>query len=224
AMASGQALPPLQLYKLGYDYYILDGHHRVAAARTLGIRELEAEVTEFLSSSNAEQQRVFAERREFERITGLNRVGATRPGTYPRLLEMIKEYTETERRARPASPAAATAPKDGTPPAGTGQPSPDEPRPSHAEAEAFKEAARHWYYAFFQPMAQRIRARRLGQAFPGERTADILVRLRDFRAEEARLGHEVSWGAALQHFTAAYSPGPRRRGWDLRRFVPLPRR
>lgn len=206
AMSSGQALPPLQLHKLGYNYYVLDGHHRVAAARTLGIRELEAEVTEFLSSSNTEQQQVFAERREFERRTGLTRVGATRPGTYPRLLEMIQEHAEANPRAHPAehSPTAQTE--------------------TQGAATTFQDVARQWYYAFFQPMARRIRERRLGLAFPGERTADILVRLRDFRAEEARLGHEVSWEAALDHFAIAYGRSPARRGWNLRRFVRLPRR
>ncbi|HEX2032808.1 MAG TPA: universal stress protein [Chloroflexota bacterium] len=227
ALARGQGLPPLQLYKLGYDYYVLDGHHRVSAARELGIRELEAEVTEFLSSSNTEQQQVFAERREFERLTGLTHVGATRPGTYPRLLEMIREAATFERHIRGApdghpsrertSPPATAA--DG---AGTGDmPQPREGSTGRARAapdEAFQEQARHWYYTFFQPLAQQIRAKRLRQSFPGERTADILVRLWDFRTEEARLGHEVSWSMALEHFAAAYSGG-QRRGWgfDLRR-------
>ncbi len=100
AMSNGEPLPPIQLYKLGYNYYVLDGHHRVAVARSQGVKEMEAEVTEYLSSSNATQQRVFAERREFERTTGLTRVGATRPGTYPQLLAMIQEFAEAERRNR----------------------------------------------------------------------------------------------------------------------------
>lgn len=217
AMAKGQPLPPLQLHKLGYNYYVLDGHHRVAAARALGVRDLEAEVTEFLSSSNAEQQRVFAERREFERRTGLTRVGATRPGTYPRLIEMILEHAGVEHADAP--------PRSGSPEAGPAAP-PDAPfsaLPATPE-EAFQDAARQWYVAFFQPLSQRIRARRLGLAFPGERTADILVRLRDFRAEEARRGHDVGWEAALEDFATAYGRSAPRRGWNLRRLVRLPRR
>jgi nucleotide-binding universal stress UspA family protein len=210
AMSQGEPLPPVQLYKLGYNYYVLDGHHRIAVARSRGIREVEAEVTEYLSSSNAAQQRVFSERREFERRTGLTRVGATRPGTYPRLLAIIEEYAEAERRLR--------------------GPEGDRPHPNVPEDEAFKDVARHWYYEFFQPMAAQIRKKRLGRAFPGERTADILVRLRDFRAQEARLGHEVSWERALEHFAAAYDSShpwrsfDLRRAWGLRRLVPLGRR
>jgi nucleotide-binding universal stress UspA family protein len=209
AMNEGQALPPIQLYKLGYNYYVLDGHHRVAVARSLGIRELDAEVTEYLSSSNATQQRVFSERREFERRTGLTRVGATRTGTYPRLLEMIEEVAEAERRRQG---------RETETPAGAGG------------EDAFKDAARRWYFDFFRPLASQVRKRRLGRAFPGERTADIIVRLRDFRSEEARLGHEVSWERALEHFAAAYdSTHPWRtwdvrRPWDLSRLVPFGRK
>lgn len=224
AMARGRPLPPLQLHKLGYNYYVLDGHHRVAAARALGVRDLEAEVTEFLSSSNAEQQRVFVERREFEHRTGLTRVGATRPGTYPRLIEMMVERAGV---AHADSGLAAAPPPPGSPkadPEGAPGGSPAAPPGEAPQDEAFQDVARQWYFAFFQPLSQRIRARRLGLAFPGERTADILVRLRDFRAEEARRGHDVSWEAALEDFATAYGRGAPRRGWNLRRFVRLPRR
>jgi hypothetical protein len=220
AMTDGQALPPIQLYKLGYNYYVLDGHHRVAVARSLGIRELDAEVTEYLSSSNATQQRVFAERREFERRTGLTRVGATRTGTYPRLLEMIEEVAEAERRRQGRDGEAPGAPD--APGGGGGG--------GGGEDESFRDAARRWYFDFFRPLAAQVRKRRLGRAFPGERTADILVRLRAFRSEEARLGHEVSWERALEHFAAAYdSTHPWRswdvrRPWDLSRLVPFGRR
>jgi hypothetical protein len=202
-MSNGEPLPPIQLYKLGYNYYVLDGHHRAAVAKALGVREMEAEVTEYLSSSNATQQRVFAERREFERRTGLTRVGATRPGTYPQLLAMIEEFAEAERRNR--------------------QPADEHGQEPPPEGEALKDAARSWYYSFFQPVAARIRSRRLGRAFPGERTADILIRLRDFRHQEARLGHEVSWEAALEHFAAAYDSSHPWRSWDLRRAFNLRR-
>ncbi|HWE62497.1 MAG TPA: universal stress protein [Chloroflexota bacterium] len=97
AMQSGAEMPPVDLYKSGYDYYVLDGHHRLAAARTLGQLETDAVVTEFLPMNNADLQRVFTERRQFEQQTGLTRIGATRPGHYERLLEMIRRYAEHER-------------------------------------------------------------------------------------------------------------------------------
>lgn len=43
----GTVLPPLDLYKLGDRYYVVDGHHRVAAALSLGQVEMDAVVTEY---------------------------------------------------------------------------------------------------------------------------------------------------------------------------------
>lgn len=43
-----EELPPVSLYKVGGDYYVVDGHHRLSVARYHGARRVEAEVTEFL--------------------------------------------------------------------------------------------------------------------------------------------------------------------------------
>lgn len=92
AMEDGTFLPPVVLYKLGYGYYVLDGNHRIAAAKALGQVEVEADVTEFVPLGDPLAQRVFAERRSFERSTGLTRIGASQPTTYARLGEMISEF------------------------------------------------------------------------------------------------------------------------------------
>jgi hypothetical protein len=41
-----QALPPVSLYKLGDEYFVEDGNHRISVARYHGIPDVEAEVTE----------------------------------------------------------------------------------------------------------------------------------------------------------------------------------
>ncbi|HEY3064133.1 MAG TPA: universal stress protein [Chloroflexota bacterium] len=48
ALESGKGLPPVDLYKLGSGYYVLDGHHRVAAALLIGQAEIDAVVVEHL--------------------------------------------------------------------------------------------------------------------------------------------------------------------------------
>lgn len=47
AMRQERPLPAIEVYGLGGDYYVLDGHHRVAAARTLGCVYIDAVVHEF---------------------------------------------------------------------------------------------------------------------------------------------------------------------------------
>ncbi len=39
-------LPPLELYRLGDDYFVQDGHHRVSVLRSLGVKTAEAYVIE----------------------------------------------------------------------------------------------------------------------------------------------------------------------------------
>ena len=91
-MEDGKRLPPPELYKLGFGYYVLDGHHRVAAAREIGVVEMEAEVTEFVPLADTEAARTFAERRAFERSTGIMDIGAIHPASYQHLGEMIGAY------------------------------------------------------------------------------------------------------------------------------------
>jgi hypothetical protein len=46
-MEGGANLPAIEVYRLGERYYVLDGHHRVAAARATGILSLDAIVVAF---------------------------------------------------------------------------------------------------------------------------------------------------------------------------------
>jgi hypothetical protein len=43
---SGRGMEPVDLYQCGDDYYVLDGHHRIAVARALGERSVWATVTQ----------------------------------------------------------------------------------------------------------------------------------------------------------------------------------
>ena len=46
-MERGESLPPIIVNKLYDRYYVVDGNHRVAAARTIGQLSLDAVVTEY---------------------------------------------------------------------------------------------------------------------------------------------------------------------------------
>lgn len=164
----GTSIPPVELYKLGYGYYVLDGHHRVAIAKQERQLWIDAIVTEYLPLTEPEAQRIFTERQRFERATGLTRIGLARPGNYARLEELIHEHAE-----------------------------------AHG-IDDLRDAARRWYADVCRPLQLRVRARRLTQHFPGERTADVVLRIADHRRLEAqRLGKrlaDLSWEEALASF------------------------
>ncbi|MDX2138309.1 MAG: hypothetical protein SF123_09455 [Chloroflexota bacterium] len=46
ALQRGEYLPPIELYKVGDEYYVVDGHHRVSVMRYHGQLYIEAHVTE----------------------------------------------------------------------------------------------------------------------------------------------------------------------------------
>jgi nucleotide-binding universal stress UspA family protein len=89
-------LPAIDVYKIGFGYYVLDGHHRVAAALHNGQVEIDAHVVEYVPVADQQAPERFAARRAFERATGLTEVGAAHPGTYRTLLDTIERYRQEE--------------------------------------------------------------------------------------------------------------------------------
>ena len=51
AYLSGTNLPPIELLKVGDVYLVRDGNHRVSVARHFGVQVIDAEVTEYMSST-----------------------------------------------------------------------------------------------------------------------------------------------------------------------------
>jgi len=101
AMQQGIELPPIQVYALGRDYYVIDGHNRVAAAIASGVHYLDAEVLECIVPERDAADRVANARMRFERRTGLARIAFTKPEYYGRLLEEILAYRDELRRDDP---------------------------------------------------------------------------------------------------------------------------
>lgn len=164
---TGTPLPAVELNKLGYGYYVSDGHHRVAAARALGQEWIDAEVTEYVSVDDPAAQELFSSRRAFERDTGLLYIGAARAETYHRLRPLIDEYAKSHGGQDPVDLAVA---------------------------------ARRWYAQEFRPNQLKLRAARLTERFPGERTADLFVRLAELRRSPD--GDPPDWDEALTRFAA----------------------
>ena len=50
AQRRGEALPPIEVYRVGGCYFVEDGHHRVSIARVTGQKVIDAYVTEVLTA------------------------------------------------------------------------------------------------------------------------------------------------------------------------------
>jgi hypothetical protein len=49
AFLEGRSLPPIELYKVCNDYFVVDGHHRISVFRSHGQEFIEAYVTEMIN-------------------------------------------------------------------------------------------------------------------------------------------------------------------------------
>jgi hypothetical protein len=56
AQRKGEALPPIDVYRIGDMHFVKDGHHRVSVARALGHRDIEAYVTEVQTEVGANRE------------------------------------------------------------------------------------------------------------------------------------------------------------------------
>ena len=54
AQRKGEAMPPIDVYRIGELHFVKDGHHRVSVARALGHEVIEAWVTEVITELGAE--------------------------------------------------------------------------------------------------------------------------------------------------------------------------
>jgi hypothetical protein len=42
----GASLPPISVFRLGEEHFVIDGHHRLSVAQSLGMTAIDAEVTD----------------------------------------------------------------------------------------------------------------------------------------------------------------------------------
>src|SRR3954466_14078386 len=54
-MRRGDPLPPISVYRIGEGHFVQDRHHRVSVARSLGLRDIDAFVTEVLTKIGADR-------------------------------------------------------------------------------------------------------------------------------------------------------------------------
>ncbi len=111
-MRKGRTFPPISLYQIKDNYYILDGHHRFAAAKELGHDEISACILELLPSKDTLENRLYIERTEFrDRYELPQSISLTVFGQFKHLEEQIEEHrtylAQKEGETISASQAAA---------------------------------------------------------------------------------------------------------------------
>ncbi|MFA6845722.1 MAG: transcriptional regulator [Sphaerochaetaceae bacterium] len=185
-------LPPISVYKVGGNYFVRDGNHRVSVAKTQGVEFIDAEVVELDSEIKLEpgmtmkqlNQRVCEYERErfinqyHPNYLPMDRIVFSSPGLYPELVQHIlvhKYYINQDK----------------------------------TEEISFDIAAKSWFANVFEPIVAEIRHDKILASFPGKTEADLymwVVRHWD------NLKSQKGQGVTIQNATRDYQ---RRFGKDL---------
>jgi hypothetical protein len=190
AFYRGTSPPPIELYKVGDAYFVIDGHHRVSVAKRMGVKFIDAEVTEVESAVpltpeiDASDLKILGERARFLKRTHLDEIcpeyeiKPTVAGSYRRLLEHIVTYHY------------------------------------HVKLETGKEipedkAVRAWCNELYIPLVEIIRQNGVLDHFPNRTETDLYLWIIDHQHHLQELcGPGVSHTAAAQHFTSHRSGRP----------------
>jgi nucleotide-binding universal stress UspA family protein len=185
----GAGLPPIEVYKVGEAYFVLDGNHRVSVAREEGSEFIEARVIEvktdipitpdiqpddlIIKAEYAD----FLEKTDFAILRPGVDLSLSVPGQYERLLEHIQIHRyymgiDLQRDI------------------------------------AYPEAVGHWYDVVYTSIIEPIRERGLLRWFPGRTESDMYLWVSEYRASlESELGWSIRPEAAAEKLATQENPG-----------------
>jgi hypothetical protein len=157
-MVEGDELPPIDVYKVGDGYYVIDGHHRVSVARSLGRQSINARVIEVKTRApigtnvdpaellRAAEYATFLESTQLHRTRPQARLECSRLGRYDEIFKHIlghRYFLGLERGGQ--VPVA--------------------------------EAAASWFDNVYTPIADVIRKHKVLEHLPGWTEADVYVEI-----------------------------------------------
>ena len=156
AMRSGRTLGPVKLFEIKDEFYVLDGNHRIAAAKELGHDEILAHIEEFIPSKNTLQNILYRERAEFADRTSLPaEINLTEVSQYAYLLEQISEHQEYLKQTA-------------------------------KDTVDFEKAALDWFNTVYRPLCAIIKKSRLVDSFPGRTVEDLFSYITFHQWKEGR--------------------------------------
>ncbi|HVO42804.1 MAG TPA: hypothetical protein VMT34_09280, partial [Aggregatilineales bacterium] len=187
--------PPIEAYKIGSSYFVLDGNHRVSVVRELGGKTIPAYVTEietrvpFDPNTSPDELIIKSEyadsleHTQFDRLYPDVDLSVTVPGQY----QLIENHICAQH---------------GLPGGGA------EDRGSCTMDE---KAVRTWYETTYKPVIAIIRERGMLRDFPDRTETDLYVWIVEHRAAlEEELGWEIAQSDAADHLVRESSPQPGR--------------
>jgi len=90
-MEDGETIPPIEVYKIRDEYYVLDGHHRVAVAKELKQKFIDAHVIQAYPLRPKREDIIYSYRESFRKKTGLD-IELTEIVGYENFLSEIEDY------------------------------------------------------------------------------------------------------------------------------------
>ncbi|MDZ7838693.1 MAG: hypothetical protein U5N58_12485 [Actinomycetota bacterium] len=180
-------LPLIKLYKVGEMYFVVDGNHRVSVARKMGVKYIDAEITEFLTRFPVTRQMdpkdmfILTERENFLELTGLSesrpqiKIRLTIPGKYDVLLNQINQYMYDLNQNR-------------------------------EKKLNFKQAAAIWYDRVYEPAIKKIEKSHIVDIFTHRTKSDLLVWLYEHQQNiQDKYGKQINLSQAMDDFSQRYS-------------------
>ena len=174
AMIDSSGVPPIEVYRIGEFYFVLDGYHRVSVAREMGLTHLEAYVTVVATrgslSPDAQPDDLivqaefidFLERTKQHELRPEAELRLTESGRYPVLVEHIDVH-----RYYLGLECACEIP--------------------------YETAFTSWYDNVYTPVVEVVRACGLLRDFPERTETDLYLWISQHRAElERTLGWQIS--------------------------------
>lgn len=95
-MEEGEILPPIDVYKIRDEYYVLDGHHRVAVAKELKQKFIDANVIQAYPLRPKKEDIIYSYRESFREKTGLD-IEMTEMVGYENFLSEIEDYASKDK-------------------------------------------------------------------------------------------------------------------------------
>lgn len=199
AMVEGDELPPIDVYKVDDYYYVIDGHHRVSVARSLGRPAINARVVNVRTRAplgpdvdaaallRAAEYAAFLETTQLHRSRPQARLECSRLGRYDEILRHIVGHGYFVSREQNR----------------------DVPLP---------EAAASWYDHVYHPIAEAIRKHRVLDQLPGWTEADVYVEITKRWLELSQGGEVAGPNPAIEALLAENAKS----WWDLRRKMRIP--